>query len=105
MTPGIISCGDPKRRRKYSLTCYEEIESEGYGKGRISVGMGLIEAEIRYGKRERYREGGRESSRNGKKKSLNCTTIGWNTLILSFTPFRNIRYYRQIDKVRILKAL
>lgn len=49
-------------------------------------------------------EGRREFSRNGKK-SLNCTSIGWNTLILSFAPFRNIRYYRQIDKVRILKAV
>lgn len=49
-------------------------------------------------------EGSGESVRNSKK-SLNCTSIGWNTLIFSFASLRNIRYYRQIDKVRILKVV
>lgn len=70
----------------------------------ISVGMGLEEFEIRYGKQERY--GRKERIRSERqKKSLNCASIGWNTLILSFTPLRNIRYYREIDKVRIPKVI
>ncbi len=73
---GIISSGDRKEKKFiYSLTCYEGIDSERYRKGRINVGMGLKEAEIRYGKQE-WNGRRRESSRNGKKKVLIAPRLG-----------------------------
>lgn len=51
--------------------------------GGVSVGTNWKSPKYDIGNRSGM-EGRRESARNGKK-GLNCTSIGWNTLILSFT--------------------
>jgi len=66
----------------YSLTYYEGIDSEGYRKKKkISVEM---RKRLKYDMRNRSGMEGRKKNTLGyTAKKVNCTSIGWNTLILS----------------------